>query len=291
LSRRSAPVPDTAGPRSGLTALPAIAADRATLAFGERALWRNLTLEVPPGEFLAVLGPNGAGKTSLLRVLLGLQALTSGAIRLGGRPPRRGDRQIGYIAQYRAIDPDLPVRGRDMVGFGLDGHRFGIALRTREAEARITAALDLVGARRYAEAPVGRLSGGEQQRLRIAQALVAEPALLLCDEPLQSLDLQYQRVVVEQIDEWNRRRGATVVFVTHDINPVLPAVDRVLLLARGRWAVGTVDEVLTPETLSRLYRAPVDVLRHRGRLVILGADLGAHEHTADHAADLGDTSS
>jgi zinc/manganese transport system ATP-binding protein len=271
-------VPDVPPAAAG----PAIAADRATLAFGERVLWQHLTLEVPRGEFLAVLGPNGAGKTSLLRVLLGLQPLTSGTIRVAGLPPRRGDRQIGYIAQYRAIDPDLPIRGWDMVAFGLDGHRFGIARRTRQDAERITTALDLVGAARYAEAPVGRLSGGEQQRLRIAQALVGAPALLLCDEPLQSLDLQYQRVVVEQIAEWNRRRRATVVFVTHDINPVLPVVDRVLLLARRRWAVGTVGEVLTPETLTRLYEAPVDVLRHHGRLVIIGADLGAHEAAADH---------
>lgn len=267
-----------------MTALPAIAADRATLAFGERVLWEHLTLEVRRGEFLAILGPNGAGKTSLLRVLLGLQPLTSGAIRIEGRPPRRGDRQIGYIAQYRAIDPDLPIRGWDMVALGLDGHRFGIAPRTRDDAARIAGALDLVGATPYADAPVGRLSGGEQQRLRIAQALVGAPTLLLCDEPLQSLDLQYQRIVVDQIADWNRRRGATVVFVTHDINPILPVVGRVLLLARRRWTLGTVDEVLSPETLSRLYDAPVEVLRHHGRLVVVGADLGAHEHAGDHPA-------
>jgi zinc/manganese transport system ATP-binding protein len=256
----------------------AIAADGATLALGQRRLWEELTFTVPRGEFLVVLGPNGAGKTSLLRVLLGLQRLTSGSVLIDGQRPRRGDAHIGYIAQYRAIDPDLPVLGRDLVGFGLDGDRWGPSLRTRASVARIDEALDLVGARSYADTPVGRLSGGEQQRLRIAQTLVAAPALLLCDEPLQSLDLYYQRVVVEQISDWNRRRGATVVFVTHDINPVLPVVDRVLLLARRRWALGAVDEVLTAESLSRLYDAPVEVLRHAGRLVILGADLGAHEH-------------
>jgi zinc/manganese transport system ATP-binding protein len=261
----------------------AITADGATLALGERVLWDRLALRVAPGEFLAVLGPNGAGKTSFLRVLLGLQPLSAGAVQVWGAAPRRGDRRIGYIAQYRAIDPDLPVRGWDMVGFGWDGHRFGIRRRTRDDWARIAAALDLVGARPFADAPVGRLSGGEQQRLRVAQALVGAPALLLCDEPLQSLDLQYQALVVEQIRDWNRRHGATVVFVTHDINPVLPVVDRVLLVAGGRWAVGPVDEVLTDATLSRLYGAPVEVLRHRDRFIILGADLGAHErphHTA-----------
>ncbi|HEV2439302.1 MAG TPA: ATP-binding cassette domain-containing protein [bacterium] len=263
----------------------AIAAQSATLALGPRRLWEALTFTVPRGEFLVVLGPNGAGKTSLLRVLLGLQRLTSGSVLIDGHLPRRGDPRIGYVAQYRAIDPDLPVLGRDLVGFGLDGHRWGGGLRSRASAARIEEALDLVGARSYADTPVGRLSGGEQQRLRIAQALVSSPGLLLCDEPLQSLDLYYQRVVVEQIADWNRRRGATVVFVTHDINPVLSAVNRVLLLAPRRWALGAVDEVLTAETLGRLYDAPVDVLRHEGRLVIVGADLGAHEtETAAGAA-------
>ena len=256
----------------------AVAVESATLTFGRRPLWENLTFTVPRGEFLVVLGPNGAGKTSLLRVLLGLQPLTSGAVRVAGRVPRRGDPSVGYVAQYRAIDPDLPVLGRDLVGFGLDGHRWGPAVRSREAAARIDQALDLVGARSFADTPAGRLSGGEQQRLRVAQALVSRPGLLLCDEPLQSLDLHYQRVVVEQIADWNRRRGATVVFVTHDINPVLPFCDRVLLLAPRRWALGPVREVLSAETLSRLYDAPVEVLHHAGRLVILGADLGAHAH-------------
>ena len=261
----------------------AVAAQSATLATGARRLWENLTFTVPHGEFLVVLGPNGAGKTSLLRVLLGLQPLTSGTVLIDARAPRRGDPDVGYVAQYRAIDPDLPVLGRDLVGFGLDGHRWGPALRPADATARIDEALELVGARSFADVPVGRLSGGEQQRLRVAQALVSKPVHLLCDEPLQSLDLYYQRVVVEQISHWNRRRGATVIFVTHDINPVLPFCDRVLLLARRRWVIGAVDEVLSEETLSRLYGAPVEVLRHAGRLVILGADLGSHPHEDESA--------
>ena len=265
----------------------AVAAQSATLALGPRRLWEDLTFNVPHGEFLVVLGPNGAGKTSLLRVLLGLQPLTSGTVLIDGRAPRRGDPDVGYVAQYRAIDPDLPVLGRDLVGFGLDGHRWGPGLRRADAAARIDEALALVGARSFADTPVGRLSGGEQQRLRVAQALVSKPVHLLCDEPLQSLDLYYQRVVVEQISDWNRRRGATVIFVTHDINPVLPFCDRVLLLARRRWVIGAVDDVLSAETLSRLYDAPVEVLRHAGRLVILGADLGAHAHEHESAHEYG----
>jgi zinc/manganese transport system ATP-binding protein len=277
------------GPGKGAALAPSavIEVHEAALAFGARRLWDDLTFTLARGEFLAVIGPNGTGKTSFLRVLLGLLPLTSGRIEIDGRPPRRGDHQIGYVAQHRAIDPDLPVRGWDLVAFGVDGDRWGLPLSRPGDRARIAEALDLVGARPYADAPVGRLSGGEQQRLRIAQALVGAPSLLLCDEPLQSLDLHYQRIIVEQIADWNRRRGATVVFVTHDINPVLPVVQRVLLLAPRRWAIGTVDEILTSDTLSRLYGSSVDVLHHRGRVVIIGADLGAHatEPTLAYAAE------
>jgi zinc/manganese transport system ATP-binding protein len=240
-------------------------------------LWEDVSLAVAAGEFLAVLGPNGSGKTSLLRTLLGLQSVTAGRVEVLGQPPRRGNAHLGYVPQQRAFDVELPLRGRDLVGFGLDGHRWGFSLHARPTARQVDEMLALVGAEGYANLPIGRLSGGEQQRLRIAQALIAVPHILLCDEPLLSLDLNYQQATVQLLSDWSRRRGFTVVFVTHDINPVLSAVDRVLLLASGRWALGHPDEVLTSETLSQLYGSPVDVLRLRGRVVILGADLGGHE--------------
>lgn len=249
----------------------------AALRFGERTLWDGLDLDVAPGEFIVILGPNGSGKTTLLRVLLGLQALHAGDVLVEGRPPRRGSRAIGYVPQQKALPEDLPLRARDLVGLGLDGHRLGIGLRGRaERRARVRAALESVGATRYAGAPVGRLSGGEQQRLRVAQALVGDPTVLLCDEPLLSLDLANQRVVTDLIEQRRRTAGTAVVFVTHEINPVLPLVGRVVYLVNGRFRIGTPDEVLTSESLSELYRTEVDVLRMRGRLVVVGAD-AAHE--------------
>ncbi len=260
----------------------AVRLDHASLLLGGRVLWEDVSLRVPRGEFLAVLGPNGAGKTSLLRVLLGLQALSHGQVQVRGRAPRRGDAAIGYVPQQRAFDPDLPIRARDLVTFGLDGHRWGFSLPRRDTRQRVDDILRLVGAERFADSPIGRLSGGEQQRLRIAQALVGDPEILLCDEPLLSLDLTAQQAIVELIAEWNRRRGATVIFVAHDINPLLGAVDRVLLLAGGRWAVGTAHEVLTADILSHLYGSPVEVLRVHGRVVVLGAELGGHEPLPAH---------
>jgi zinc/manganese transport system ATP-binding protein len=252
---------------------PAVSLRGARLSFGARTLWEGLDLDVTPGEFVAVLGPNGSGKTSLIRVLLGLQALSAGAVRVAGRAPRRGSSDIGYIPQQKALDPDLPLRGRDLVGLGLDGHRLGIGLLGRRVRrVRVEAALDAVGGTTYADSPVGRLSGGEQQRLRVAQALVGDPAVLLCDEPLLSLDLAHQSTVTGLIDRRRRTADTAVLFVTHEINPILPLVDRVLYLVDGRFRIGPPAEVMTSEVLSALYRTQVDVLRVRDRLVVVGAD-------------------
>jgi zinc/manganese transport system ATP-binding protein len=256
---------------------PALSLHGAKVRLGGRTLWDGLDLDVAPGEFVAVLGPNGSGKTTLVRVLLGLVELAAGEVRISGRPARRGHPAIGYVPQQKALDPDLPLRGRDLVGLGLDGHRLGLGLRgRRERRERVDAALAAVHGAHYADAPVGRLSGGEQQRLRVAQALVGDPEVLLCDEPLLSLDLAHQRTVTRLIDERRRTADTAVLFVTHEINPVLPMVDRVLYLVDGRFRIGTPEEVMTSAVLSELYRTDVDVLRVRNRLVVVGTEEHAH---------------
>ena len=278
---------------------PTVRLRGATLRFGTRELWGGLDLDVAPGEFLAVLGPNGGGKTTLLKVLLGLQQLTAGTVDVCGRRPRRGSDLVGYVPQQKAFDPDVPLRGRDLVRLGLDGHRWGTGLPNRAARARVDRAIADVGATEFADAPLGLLSGGEQQRLRIAQALLGDPRVLLCDEPLLSLDLHHQSVTSELIDRRRRESNTSVLFVTHEINPVLSMVDRVLYLVGERWAVGTPDEVLTGERLSELYGTEIDVLRVRGRIVVVGAPDAAHgdgshhhhavgdDHEADHADSAG----
>lgn len=256
----------------------------ATVRLGPRTLWSDLDLTVADGEFLAVLGPNGTGKTTLLKVLLGLVPLSAGTVRVNSKPPARGNPDLGYVPQQQAFDRDLPIRGRDLVRFGVDGHQWGIPLHRGAARRRVDAVLEAVGAAAYADAPVGLLSGGEQQRLRIAEALLGDPKALLCDEPLLALDLASQRAVTRLIDDRRRAAGTPVLFVTHEINPVLPYVDRILYLVRGRWAIGTPDEILTSERLSDLYGIDVDVVKVRDRYLVVSAEdelptePGAHAH-------------
>ncbi|MBF4589131.1 MULTISPECIES: metal ABC transporter ATP-binding protein [unclassified Curtobacterium] len=265
--------------RSGGSAV--LALRDAGLSYGTRKLWSGLDLDVAPGEFLAVLGPNGAGKTSLLRTVLGQQRLTSGSMAFLGQPVRRGHRRIGYIPQQRLMESGTPLRARDMIAQGVTGHRWGVRPERKAERERIDRIVDEVGATAFADAPVSELSGGEQQRTRVGQAIAADPALLLCDEPLISLDLRHQRGVTELIDRQRRQQGAAVLFVTHDVNPILDVVDRVLYIAGGRFRIGSPDEVLRADVLSDLYGTPVDVVRTMGRIVIVGAN-DTHDHTGEH---------
>ncbi len=254
----------------------------ASLSFGDRTLWSELTLSVRAGEFIAVLGPNGTGKTSLLKAVLGEQKVSSGAIELLGSPVRHGDRRIGYIPQQKLIESGAPLRARDLIALGLSGQRWGLPISSRAERARVDELLESVGATAFANAPVATLSGGEQQRVRVGQSIAANPALLLCDEPLLSLDLAHQREVSELINAQRERSGAAIVFVTHDVNPILEMVDKVLYLAAGRFRIGTPDEVLTSRTLSELYGTPVDVFRSQGRIVVVGGPDSHEHHEHDH---------
>ncbi len=262
-----------ATPHAGPAA--AVRFEGVTLAYGARRIWSDLSLEIAPGSFIAVIGPNGSGKTSLIRAILGLVPPAAGRIEVLGHAPHRGDPTIGYVPQRSAFDPDLALRGRDLVRFGIDGDRWGVGLPDATSRARVDRAIASVEAGAYADAPIGRLSGGEQQRLRIAQALVGDPRILLTDEPLANLDLRHQQGITGLISSWRRSSGGTVLLVTHDVNPVLDLVDRVLFVVNGRWAIGTPDEVFTSGRLTELYRSHVDVVRVHGRILVVGAQTEA----------------
>lgn len=268
-----------------MTAAPLVITDGALSRDG-RELWSGLNLTVQPGETVAVLGPSGSGKTSLIRAILGLDSLSRGTIEvLGERVHGTGNRRVGYIPQQRPLPADTSLRGRDLVALGVSGHRFGLPFPRKADARRVDELIAAVGATSFADRPVGLLSGGEQQRLRAGQALADDPGLLLCDEPLTSLDMANQQDVVTLIDDYRRASGAGVLLVTHDINPVLRAVDRVLYFAHGKFILGPREEVLTSQSLSDLYGAPIDVLHARGRIVVVGAPDGDEDHHHHHDGD------
>ena len=264
----------------------------AGVQLGGRTIWSGLDLTVYAGQFIAILGPNGAGKSTLLKTILGVLPLHEGELAVLGEPARRGNAAVGYLPQRRNFDTDVRIRARDLVRLGLDGARWGVPIpllrrlfgggeQVREEDRRIQEALDLVGATDYANRPIGELSGGEQQRVLIAQALISRPRLLLLDEPFESLDLQHQQSVAALIRRVSRAYGITVLLVAHDVNPILPYLDRVLYVARGQTAAGAPEAVMTSATLSRLYDAPVEVLRAKdGRIVVVGQPEGDVSHGA-----------
>jgi zinc/manganese transport system ATP-binding protein len=269
---------------------PVITLHDAAVQVGGRTLWSSVDLSVAPGEFVAVLGPNGVGKSTLVKAVLGLLPIT-GEIRVLGAPPGQANHWVGYLPQRRSFDASLRVRGVDVVRLGWDGDRWGVPLpllsrfsaRRRAADARIAEVIDLVGASGYAHRPIGHLSGGEQQRLLIAQTLVRRPALLLLDEPLDSLDLPNQGAVAALIGRICHDEQVSVMMVAHDVNPILSYLDRVVYIAHGGAVAGTPDEVITSRTLSDLYGTPIEVLRTSdGRLVVVGAPEAPAIHTDRH---------
>jgi zinc/manganese transport system ATP-binding protein len=270
---------------------PAIALRGAAAGHGGATVWSGLDLRVEEGEFVAVLGPNGAGKSTLLEVILGLLPLSGGEVSVLGASPAEARPRIGYLPQRRSFDSGTRVRGVDLVRLGFDGGRWGVPLpaslsaASRAARARVEEMVELVGAGAYAERPIGELSGGEQQRLLIAQALVRRPRLLLLDEPLDSLDLSNQGAVAALVQRICREQRVAVLLVAHDVNPILSYLDRVVYFAGGRGVAGTPREVIESRVLSALYGVPIEVLETSdGRLVVVGTPEppGHHHRCGDH---------
>ncbi|HAC44487.1 MAG TPA: metal ABC transporter ATP-binding protein [Chloroflexi bacterium] len=247
----------------------------AAVSRGGRSIWKGVTLRVEPGEYVAVLGPNGVGKSTLIQAILGLLPLAAGSLEVFGRPPHEAASLLGYLPQRHSFDSSLRLRARDLVRLGLDGNRWGLPLPfapgNREIARRVDEVLEVVGAAAYAGRPVGELSGGEQQRILIARALVRSPRMLLMDEPLESLDLGNQQAISSLARDICRTEGVTVIMVAHDVNPILGDLDRVIYMAGGSAVIGRPEEVITSEKLSALYNAHIEVLRTSdGRLFVVG---------------------
>jgi zinc/manganese transport system ATP-binding protein len=276
--------------------IPAIELTNAAAGLNGRTVWRDVNLTVEPGEFVALLGPNGVGKTILLKVILGLVPLRQGEIHVFGKAPTDARGQVGYLPQARVFDPSIRLRGVDLVRLGLEGTRWGFRLpgfrgsgSKREEDRRIREVLQVVDADDYAERPIGELSGGEQQRILIGQAIVHHPSLLLLDEPLASLDYPTQAAITALIGRICREEGISVLMVTHDVNPILGYADKVAYMARGGLVAGRPEEVVTTEKLTALYGARVEVhYTSDDRLIVVGQaegglpPMGGHVHEAEH---------
>jgi zinc/manganese transport system ATP-binding protein len=241
---------------------------------GGREILRDVSFTVRAGEFTGLIGPNGAGKTTLLKVILGLQATTAGRVLLNGspRPRRGGGRLIGYVPQKLSVDQDMPLRARDVVALGIDGHRLGLPLPSATRRDLVDEALCAVGADKYADTRVGELSGGEQQRVMIAHAVISRPRLLLLDEPLANLDLRSEQGIVAVLARLAREQQIAVLISAHDMNPLMRETSTVVYVAAGRAAAGRTDEVIRTEVLSALYGSHVDVLRVHGRVLVVAGD-------------------
>jgi zinc/manganese transport system ATP-binding protein len=252
-----------------VSAQPVLDVDHVTVSFAERTVLDDVTFHVQASEFTGLIGSNGVGKTTLLRAILGLQRLDAGEIRVDGAPLATRDRSLGYVPQKINLDPDVPVRARDFVALGLDAHRFGFARRTREQREVVDQMLRDVDAERFADTRVGALSGGEQQRVLIAHALISQPSLLLLDEPLANLDPKSVQEVVALLHRVAKDHQVAVLLSAHEMNALLPVMDRIVYLTNGRAASGTTDEVVRSDVLSSLYGHHVDVLKLHGRVFVV----------------------
>ena len=254
---------------------------------GGRQILSSVSFAVAPGQFTGLIGPNGAGKTTLLRVILGLTPPTEGRVLLNGSPKtRHGGGLIGYVPQKLAIDQDMPLRARDVVGLGIDGNKLGFPLPSASRRRRITEALEAVGAESYADARIGELSGGEQQRVLIAHALIGRPRLLLLDEPLANLDLRSEQGIVSVLARLAHEQGIAVLISAHDLNPLLREINTVVYVAAGRAAAGRTDEIIQSDVLSALYGSRVDVLHVNGRVLVIAGE-EQQEPQAHHPAETG----
>jgi zinc/manganese transport system ATP-binding protein len=274
--------------------------DGITVRLSGREVLHDVSFAVRPGEFTGLIGPNGAGKTTILRVILGLLAPSAGTVTVAGPASgshrhggllglgqagrgRRGS-VIGYVPQKLLIEPDMPLRVRDVVALGIDGNKLGVPFPSRARRELVAETLRAVGADSYADTRVGELSGGEQQRVMIGHALIGRPRLLLLDEPLANLDIRSAQGIVAVLAKLAREQQIAVLISAHDMNPLAPVMDRIVYVAAGRAAVGSAGEVLRADVLSRLYGQHVDVLHVHGRVVIVAGDDGEDTGSPDDLA-------
>ena len=265
-----------------MSVTPVLRVDGVSVSFGGRRVLDEVSFEVRPGEFTGLIGSNGVGKTTLLRVILGTQRPDAGTVRFGASPGGKRSRSLGYVPQKVVLDPDVPMRAWDLVALGLDGNRFGFGRRTKVQRLAVDQALHDLDADDFADSRVGTLSGGEQQRVLIAHALISRPNLLLLDEPLANLDPRSAQEVVGLLHRVSEEQQVAMLLSAHEMNALLPVMDRIVYLTAGHAASGSTDEVVRSDVLSRLYGHHVDVLKLHGRVLVVAEPDHEDREIPDH---------
>lgn len=246
-----------------------LAVERVSVSFPGHRVLQDVDFKLGAGEFCGLIGANGSGKTTLLRSILGFVKPTGGSITIGGCGRTRS---VAYVPQKFTFDQHMPIRARDLVALGLDGHLLGVPLAFKRRRQKVDAMLEEVEATPFADERIGNLSGGQQQRVLIAHALIRHPRLLLLDEPLANLDMRSTAGIVALLRRLSREFHITVLLSAHDMNPLLGVMDRIVYLAHGRAASGTTDTVVRTEVLSALYGYHIDVIRVHGRILVVAAE-------------------
>ncbi len=253
-------------------------AERLSAGYSGRAVLHDFSLQLAPGEVVALVGPNGSGKTTALRVLARVLNPLRGDLRLNGRPyahysPTEFARAVAYAPQTEL--PEMGFRVYELVLMGRYPHQKGFwGLTGRDCDA-VRAAMEQLEIGHLQERFVSQLSGGERQRVNLARALAQDARYLLLDEPTAHLDLRHQVRLLARLRDWCANRAMAMLMVLHDLNLASEYADRIVLLSEGRIvAQGTPAEVLTPELIERVYHVPALIRTHplTGRPVVFALD-------------------
>lgn len=229
----------------------ALEVNQLTVRFGDHLALDQICFNTPTGAFLAIVGPNGAGKSTLIRVLLGLVTPTSGQVQVLGAEAGAYPARIGYVPQIKTFDRSFPAIALELVMSGI--HRAWPArLKPNERHLALQA-LEQVGATEYAHRQLGRLSGGQLQRVYLARALVRQPELIILDEPATGIDAVGEKDMYAMLERYRAQSGATIAMITHDWDVARYHATQVLVLNQKRFGYGTPAEVLSDDCLGRAY--------------------------------------
>jgi zinc/manganese transport system ATP-binding protein len=271
---------------------PALQISDLTLSLGGHEILSGVNATIDEGEFIGIFGPNGAGKTTLVRCIIGTLPPTRGRMEVLGLAPGQAARQIGYMPQGHAGFDSTALSARALVEAACHGDRWGIPWTSRQSKREVDRVLEVTDAGRYAARPFSVLSGGERQRVMLAQALLGQPRILVLDEPLASLDPKNQALLIECVARVKRLTQTTILFVAHDMNPLMQVMDRVLYMAGGGAVLGKLDDVVTSASLSKLYGFSIEVVRVENRVFVVSAEGNVtesecfhHDHDNDHDDD------